>query len=130
MAEAARILVVDDDPVVRLLLEGVLQSAGHVTSSAGNAVQALALLQRMPFDLVITDKNMQGMDGHMLITEIGLRHPEVGTILVTGYRTEESERRAREQHVLGYLEKPIFDLEKVSQMVASALDENRKRLGR
>jgi DNA-binding NtrC family response regulator len=129
MDKAARILVVDDDPAVRALIEGVLQVAGYATASAGSAPQALSLLDRQKFDLVITDKNMSGMDGHMLITEIGLRFPGVGAVMVTGFRTEESEKQAQEQHVLGYLEKPIFDLDKVTQTIAAAMVEQRRRHG-
>ncbi len=129
MADAARILIVDDDPAVRLLIEGVLRECGHKTGAAASAAQALKLLDKEWFDLVVTDKNMAGMDGHMLITEMALRYPQVGAIIVTGYRTDESEKRARDQHVLGYIEKPIYDLQRVAQIVESALQEQRRRLG-
>ncbi len=129
MGGSANILVVDDDPAVRMLIVGVLQGAGYQTASAANAAQALKLLNDARFDLVVTDKNMGGMDGHMLVTEMAQRHPQVGAVIITGYRTEESERRAREQRVLGYLEKPIYDLAKVTQTVATALEELKRRLG-
>jgi DNA-binding NtrC family response regulator len=129
MSSVPRVLVVDDDPSVRILIAGLLEGAGYQTASAANATQALKLLGDAPFDLVVTDKNMSGMDGHMLVTEIALRHPQIGAVIITGYRTEESERRALEQHVLGYLEKPIYDLDKVTQTVQHALAEQKRRLG-
>lgn len=131
MKELGTILVVDDDPSSRLLIEGVLKAAGYRTASASGGAEALTLLEgsEWDFDLLVTDKNMSGMDGHTLINEAVRRRPKMGAVIVTAYRTEESARMAFSQHVLSYIEKPIYDIYRVTQAVEAALKEQRKRIG-
>jgi DNA-binding NtrC family response regulator len=128
MASPDRILIVDDDADTRLLLEGVLQQAGFDTACAENGTRALQLLDQQKFDLVLTDKNMSGFDGHTLVNEIWTRHPNVGTAMITGYRSDESEDRAREQRILAYFEKPIYDLRQVADTLKVVLEEHRQKL--
>jgi two-component system, response regulator FlrC len=125
----ASLLVVDDDELTRSLMVSVLREAGYEVVAADSGFAALERLQRSHFDLVLTDKNMTGLDGHTLVNEIWLRHPSVGTVMITGFRNDESEQRAREQRVLAYLEKPIYDLRSVPRTVATALVEHKKRMG-
>jgi two-component system response regulator FlrC len=128
MATAGRILVVEDDAALRELLVGALREAGHVVEGAADARRALELLQRHPMELVLTDKNLPGIDGHTLINEVWMRHPQVGAVMVTGHRSSESEERARQQHVLAYLEKPLYDLQAVRDVVDAALLRQRERV--
>jgi two-component system, chemotaxis family, sensor kinase CheA len=65
-----KILVVDDSPLTRDLLAGVLQSAGHIPTVVSNAFDALALLAQKPFDLVVTDLEMPEVDGFELTRRI------------------------------------------------------------
>lgn len=59
----ARVLVVDDDPVLRELLVQHLMQGGHVIDAAGNGAEALHRLNEEPFDLVLSDVDMPAMDG-------------------------------------------------------------------
>jgi len=129
MSNRGNILVVDDDEAVRLMLQEVLQRAGFHACAVESGRLALKMLEALPFDLVVTDKNMADIDGHTLINEVWMRFPTVGTVMMTGYRNVESEARAREQRVLAYLEKPIFDLRVVPELVEAAVSEQRRRLG-
>jgi DNA-binding NtrC family response regulator len=129
METRANILIVDDDEPVRLLVQNVLRQAGFRATAVDSAHEALSVLEREWFDLVITDKNMADVDGHTLIKELWIRHPQVGTVMMTGFHSPESEGRAREQRVLAYLEKPIYDLRAIPQVVQAALDEQQRRLG-
>ena len=129
MSTRGNILVVDDDEAVRLMLQEVLQRAGFQTCAVESGRVALKMLEALPFDLVVTDKNMADIDGHTLINEVWMRFPTVGTVMMTGYRNVESEARAREQRVLAYLEKPIFDLDVIPELLDAALSEQRRRLG-
>jgi two-component system, response regulator FlrC len=129
MGSRGNILVVDDDQVVRLMLQEVLQRAGFQTCAVESGRLALKMLEALPFDLVLTDKNMPDMDGHTLINELWMRFPTVGAVMLTGYRNVESEARAREQRVLAYMEKPIFDMRIVPELMEAALSEQRRRLG-
>ena len=58
-----RILVVDDEPLIRLGLMSLVEEWGYEADMAGDARSAIALMERERFDLVITDVDMPGMDG-------------------------------------------------------------------
>jgi CheY-like chemotaxis protein len=63
----SRILVIDDEQVVRLLVMEILQAAGHAVTGAENAERALALLDEGEFDLVVSDVVMPGLSGLELL---------------------------------------------------------------
>ena len=83
-----RILLVDDDPVVRELLAEELSALGYGVAQAGHAAAALRLLVPTP-DVLVTDFSMPGMDGLELIGEVHRRLPGLPAILVTGYAGDE-----------------------------------------
>jgi len=65
-----RILIVDDDVVSRAMLASMLSVEGYDVCQAANSEQAIALFRRRPFDLVITELNLEGKDGFELIAEL------------------------------------------------------------
>jgi DNA-binding response OmpR family regulator len=66
----SRILIVDDDIVLRTMLGLMLTGEGYDVGQAGNSEQAIALFRRRPFDLVITELNLEGKDGFQMIAEL------------------------------------------------------------
>lgn len=80
----ARILVVDDDPVSRSILRGMLEGTGHSVEEAGDGVQAMKAYRRAPFDLVITDIFMPEKEGVELVREMRQEFPGVRIIAVSG----------------------------------------------
>ena len=87
-AGAPRVLLVDDDPVVRELLAEELSALGYAVAQAGHAAAALGMLDPAP-DVLVTDFSMPGMDGLELIGEAHRRAPGLPAILVTGYAGDE-----------------------------------------
>ena len=81
----ARILVVDDDPVVLDLLQGFVTSFGHECVRAADGLAALDAMAAQSFEIVITDMVMPNMDGMELLREIKTRYPETDVIVVTGH---------------------------------------------
>ena len=81
-----RVLVVDDDPDVRLMFRLIFESAGYEVGEARNGVAALILIRDSPPDLVVTDMVMPGMDGQELIGRIRSdeRTARVPILAVTG----------------------------------------------
>jgi CheY-like chemotaxis protein len=79
------ILVVDDEPLVCDAVKMMLDFDGHVVQTATNGKDALELLTKMPFDLVITDFEMPGMRGDELAAAIKARSPSQPVVMITAY---------------------------------------------
>ena len=80
----ARVLVIDDDLESRTLVKHILLGAGHEVEEAVDGAEGLRLFGERPPDLVLTDINMPGLDGHDVISAIQMQHPEVPIIAVSG----------------------------------------------
>jgi len=111
MAEQAkaRILLVDDDPIVLESLSSLLAEDGYDISTASDIATATAALDAGRFNLVITDVSMPTCDGFELLRHVRSRHEEIQVILMTGYGTIESAVEAMKQGAYDYLTKPIID---------------------
>lgn len=79
------ILVVEDDALLRALIERLLRQAGYTVRSAQNGPAALSLTDLDSIELLVTDVIMPGMNGHELYTELALRHPGLRCLYVSGY---------------------------------------------
>lgn len=120
---SARVLIVDDDPIVADSLREHLAHEGFAASSAYNAEEALATLGEAehgsggagrtpePFRVVISDVSMPGMNGMELLREIGRRFPATVVVMLTGYGTIESAVEALRLGAVDYLTKPVIDEE-------------------
>jgi CheY-like chemotaxis protein len=84
-APSLNVLVVDDDPLVLMGTADLVEDLGHQVRQAPSATDALALLEREQFDVVLSDQAMPGMTGVELAEEIARRQPDLPVILTTGY---------------------------------------------
>jgi len=84
MSTCKRVLIVDDEPNIRALLEAILDISDFETYSVDSAEQALSTLNIKPFDIVITDHEMGGMDGSQLARIIKSQCPNIFVIGVSG----------------------------------------------
>lgn len=80
----ARILVVDDDPDVRLVLRRMLEPDGYEIGEAGHGREALEVVGNRPFDLVITDLIMPEQEGIETIQALHQRYPQMKIIAISG----------------------------------------------
>ncbi|MBU0731105.1 MAG: diguanylate cyclase [Proteobacteria bacterium] len=80
-----KVLIVDDNPLIRELLEFSLNSFGYAYTSAEDGIEATKLLKKEPFAIVITDMIMPNMDGMQLLSHIRENYPQIGVIVITGY---------------------------------------------
>lgn len=115
-----QVLVVDDEPKMRRVLEIMLRRMGHDVLVAADGQEALALAQQGPVDLVITDLRMPGMDGVALLTALREQGVEAPVILMTAYGTVESAVAAMKQGAYDYILRP-FDVEAVELVITRAL---------
>src|SRR5262252_4329607 len=81
-AAMSRILVIDDEDVIRMLVGEILDSAGHDVTSAESAETALALLDEADFDLVVSDVVMPGLSGIELLETVRARRASLPVVLV------------------------------------------------
>jgi len=92
----------------------------------------MAEIQKHPFDLVITDKNLPGMSGIDLLREVKQRNPETDLMLMTGYGTMDSAIDALNMGASAYLTKPFDHVKNVLERIEAVLndrrDRNRKRV--
>jgi excisionase family DNA binding protein len=118
----ARILVVDDEPSIRDLLAKTLALAEYEVDLAPDGKTAIERLRIVPYDLLITDLRMPGVDGLSVIREGRRLRPDLPVIIITGYSTEASAIEAVNLGVSGYLTKP-FRVPRVLAAAAKALGE-------
>jgi len=111
------ILVVDDEPVLARNLVRYLEQHGYVAQSAGDASEALALIDTFRPDCALLDYNLPGMDGLQLMAALRKREPDLPVIIVTGHGNVQLAVEAIKAGAQNYLAKPL------------ALDEVRLALG-
>ena len=105
--KAARILVVDDDALARALYSDVLSLAGHRVVSASSGEEALVHLESEPFELVVTDVLMPGMNGLELLERAKRIRPGIAVIVLTSLSSAEPAVRALRMGAFHYLVKPV-----------------------
>jgi two-component system response regulator AtoC len=130
-ADRARVLLVDDDPIIVGSLSEFLRGEGHDVDGVTDGSEALEALATTMYTLVITDINMARTNGLELLRVIKQRFPELVVIVITGYGTIESAVDAVKMGAFEYLTKPVID-DEIRVVVERAikqqklLSENRK----
>jgi len=117
-----RILVVDDEASIRDLLAKTLALAEYEVDVAPDGRAALERMRLYPYDLLIADLKMPGMDGLTVIKEAKRYKTDLPVIIITGFSTESSAIEAVNLGVAGYLTKP-FRVPQVLAAAAKALGE-------
>jgi len=122
--ERARILVVDDKENILKLFARILGD-GYELTTAADGGRAISLVAAQPFDVVVTDLRMPGVDGFEVLRAVKARAPETEVIMMTAYATVGDAVEAMKLGAYDYLQKP-FDPDDANLVVARALE--RKRL--
>ena len=102
-----KILVVDDDPSLRRVLEVQLEQDGYEVAAAASVPQTLSLLQLRPFDLLITDLKMPGMSGLELLKQTRSQYPQTIVVMLTAFGTVDTAVEAMKAGAYDYLTKPV-----------------------
>jgi DNA-binding response OmpR family regulator len=123
--EMSFILIVDDEKKMRDLLNEVL--ANHRCYQASTVNEAVALLEKIPFDVVLTDISLPDKSGMELLGLIRQRQPNTPVIVISGIHDPEHARGIIEMGAFGYLGKP-FGLDEVEAMVERAIESRRLQL--
>jgi response regulator RpfG family c-di-GMP phosphodiesterase len=119
-----RVLVVDDEKVIRDMLADFLGMEGYVVRTAEDGASALNELQKSHFDLVISDLKMPRMGGIALLDEIAKTAPDALTVIMTGFGTVETAIDAMKRGAYDYVLKP-FKLDEVVHVVQRGIEKQR-----
>jgi CheY-like chemotaxis protein len=125
-----RVLIIDDDrELVALSAKSlVLLGAADQVATASSAQQAFRKMLAEPFDLVISDMHMPGMDGLTLLRQVRTYYPDMRLMLMTGDFGKEIERRAREAGVHHCIAKPYVPRQLAETVSALLTDADHLRL--
>jgi putative two-component system response regulator len=120
----AHLLVVDDEPEIRDLLQRLLERDGHEVATAADGRSARAQLERRRFELALFDLNLPGESGLELVRHAVADHPDLAVVMVTGADDPKLAETALELGAYGYVVKPFRDTE-LAIAVANALRRRR-----
>jgi len=122
--DEAFILVVDDEGAIRYSISKTLQRVGYQVHTAASGEEALELMQRQPYDVVLTDIRMPGLSGVDLLRRIKERAPDAVVILLTGYASLETAIESLRLGAHDYLVKPSSSQD-IRNSVAQGLERSR-----
>lgn len=114
------ILVVDDQPGIRFLLEEVFKETCYKVVTAADGLEAVVRLKEHKPDLVLLDMKMPGMDGLDVLRTVTSKFPQVPVIMITAYGELQLVKEALNQGAKGYITKP-FDILELRRLVDSLL---------
>ncbi|MEN9935842.1 MAG: hypothetical protein RLZZ387_2421 [Chloroflexota bacterium] len=105
-----RILLVEDDSAIANVIAIAMQNLGlpYRLDQALSAEEGLELWAEQPYDLLLTDYNLRGINGLSLITSVKQRNAELPTVLFTAYDTPQLRREARSAQVTEFVAKPFL----------------------
>ena len=124
MSIAAKILLIEDDTGIRDTLQKVLADEGHSVAVEKRGDDGLARAAKDPFNVVITDFRLPGLNGLELVRQLHAAQPRLPIILVTAYGTTETAIEATKLGAYDYLLKP-FEVPELLDLIRKAADSNR-----
>jgi CheY-like chemotaxis protein len=124
------VLVVDDEVVVLTVLREALRRGGYRVTTAASAEEAIDLMRRRRFDLVLTDKNLPGASGLDVLRAARTLSPAPAIVLITGYSSYDSALEALDIGAHDYIEKPIHDVDDLRFRIRRALSRRDEQLAR
>ncbi|MGB7912502.1 MAG: response regulator [Desulfobaccales bacterium] len=117
--EKLRIMVLDDEPIVCKRLKPALEKLGYEVDAFTQSPEAMHQIQRISYDIVITDLKMKEIDGMQVLSEAKKRHPGTEVIVITGFATMETAKQSLQMGVFDFIAKP-FKLSEIQEVVNRA----------
>ena len=107
MSEKTKILVIDDEEIIRRSYARILAGDNYNVEVAWNGIKALQAMEQRPVDVVLLDQSMPGMDGMSVLKAIKAQWPEIEVVVITGNPSIESAKEAVALGAYDYLAKPV-----------------------
>jgi two-component system response regulator (stage 0 sporulation protein F) len=117
---SGKILIVDDQYGIRILLNEIFQKEGYQTFQAANGVQALSIVAKETPDLMILDMKIPGMDGLEILRRVKKTNPEINVIIMTAYGELDMIHEAMDLGAITHFAKP-FDIDEIREVVRKEL---------
>ncbi len=124
MSPAPRILIADDEDSLRWVLEKGLRQVGYDVTAVADGDEAIRAFERDPFDLVLLDVRMPGLDGITALERIRTIRPDAYVVVITAHGTMDTAIKAMQRGAYDYIAKP-FDLDEVLLLTERALAAGR-----
>jgi DNA-binding response OmpR family regulator len=119
---APSLLIVDDEALILLALKAVLGKAGYIVYTAKDAFEAIDLLEKLPFDVILVDLRLPGPTGLSLVERIQVMQPTAAVVMMSGNATHQSIIEAL--RLLKHRPQPIVGSQKPAELVIGPLSIN------
>ena len=123
----ARLLVVDDEESLRITTAAIFEKEGYIVDTASSGDEAIDLLSKADYDLVLTDLHMEGGDGLSVLNRIRQEAPLTISVVLTGFASVESAIAALQEGAYDYLIKPC-DIETMKHTIRRGVEHRRLML--
>jgi DNA-binding NtrC family response regulator len=122
MAEKSRILVVDDEDALRMVLSSELSSSGYDVTTASDGDEAITVIQNKKFDLILLDIKMPKVDGFEVLKFAKKNFPQVKVIMLTGFADLKNAIESKKHGAEDFVSKP-YDLVDLLTTIERVLSE-------
>ncbi|HEU4835624.1 MAG TPA: response regulator [Pyrinomonadaceae bacterium] len=126
-SNAARLLVVDDEESLRITTAAIFENEGYIVDTASSGDEAIDLMNKEDYDLVLTDLHMEGGDGLSVLNQIRRQAPLTISVVLTGFASVESAIAALQEGAYDYLVKPC-DIESMKHTIRRGVEHRRLML--
>ena len=123
----AKLLVVDDEESLRITTAAIFEKEGYIVDTASSGDEAIDLISKTDYDLVLTDLHMEGGDGLSVLSQIRLHAPLTISVVLTGFASVESAIAALQEGAYDYLVKPC-DIESMKHTIRRGVEHRRLML--
>ena len=123
----AKLLVVDDEESLRITTAAIFEKEGYIVDTASSGDEAIDLMSKTDYDLVLTDLHMEGGDGLSVLSQIRRKAPLTISVVLTGFASVESAIAALQEGAYDYLVKPC-DIESMKHTVRRGVEHRRLML--
>lgn len=127
LVEEPRLLVVDDEESLRITTAAIFENEGYLVDTASSGDEAIELLSKKDYDLVLTDLHMEGGDGLSVLSSIRRQAPLTISVVLTGFASVESAIAALQEGAYDYLVKPC-DIESMKHTIRRGVEHRRLML--
>ncbi len=124
-----RVLIIDDEDIVRVSCQRILVPEGYEVRSTKSAAEGFSLLAQEPVDVVLTDLKMPDIDGMQVLKKVKEGWPDIEVIMITGYQTINTAVEAIKLGAFDYIEKPFTPsaiVEAIDKAISHRQENNKK----